>query len=74
MRQPFCDENGVGFVARLAENATPLWSHHSILRRDETWLPEWSGKLGGVPRWRSSVTRGVLGQASLSAYGVKPFG
>jgi hypothetical protein len=32
----------------LAENSTPLWSHHSILRSDETWLPEWSGNLGGV--------------------------
>src|ERR1017187_2588577 len=48
VRQPICDENGVEFAARLAENSTPLWSHHSILRSDETWLPEWSGKLGGV--------------------------
>jgi hypothetical protein len=38
------------------------WSHHSILRSDETWLPEWSGNLGGVQRWRSSVGLGVLGQ------------
>jgi integrase len=36
--------------SHLAENSTPLWSHHSIPRRDETWLPEWSGKLGGVER------------------------
>ena len=50
VRQPICDENGVEFAARLAENSTPLWSHHSILRRDETWLPEWSGKLVGVER------------------------
>jgi hypothetical protein len=28
--------------------------------------------MGGVQRWRSSVAWGVLGQASLSAYGVKP--
>ena len=44
------------------------------INRDETWLPEWSGNLGGVQRWRSSVASGVLGQASLSAYGVKPVG
>jgi hypothetical protein len=25
------------------------------INRDETWLPEWSGNLGGVQRWRSSV-------------------
>jgi hypothetical protein len=51
MRQPVCDESGVEFGARrLAENSTPLWSHHSILRSDETWLPEWSGNLGGVQR------------------------
>src|ERR1035437_5759840 len=50
VRQPFCDESGVGFGALLAENSTPLWSHHSIPRRDETWLPEWSGNLGGVER------------------------
>jgi hypothetical protein len=51
MRQPFCDESGVGFGARrLAEKPTALWSHHSILRSDETWLPEWSGKLGVVQR------------------------
>ena len=53
------DERGVGFAAYLAENSTPLWSHHIILRSDETWLPEWSGNLGGVQRWRSSVTSGV---------------
>src|ERR1017187_1312667 len=56
VRQPICDENGVEFAARLAENSTPLWSHHTILRRDETWLPEWSGKLGewsGVPSGRA---------------------
>jgi hypothetical protein len=67
VRQPVCDESGVGFGARLAENSTPLWSHQSILRSDETWLPEWSGNLGGVQRWRSSVAWGVLGQASLPA-------
>jgi hypothetical protein len=38
----FCDESGVGFAAHLAENSTALWSHHIILRSDETWLPEWS--------------------------------
>ena len=36
VRQPFCDESGVGFGAHyLAENSTALWSHHSILRSDE---------------------------------------
>jgi hypothetical protein len=40
VRQPFCDERGVGFGARrLAENSTPRWSHQTILRGDETWLP-----------------------------------
>jgi hypothetical protein len=34
----------------LVENSTLLWSHHTILRSDETWLSEWSGKLGGVQR------------------------
>ena len=49
MRQPICDESGVGFgTRRLAENSTLLWSNHSILRNDETWPPEWSGNLGGV--------------------------
>jgi hypothetical protein len=61
----FCDESGVGFAAQLAENSTPLWSHQSILRSDETWLPEWSGNLGGVQRWRSSVAWGVLGWRTL---------
>jgi len=28
--------------------ATALWSGHSIPRSDETLLPEWSGRLGGV--------------------------
>src|ERR1019366_5052158 len=49
-RQPFCDESGVGFGACLAENSTPFWSNHLIRRSDEIWLPEWSGKLGGVER------------------------
>jgi hypothetical protein len=31
--------------------ATALWSCHPVLRSDETWLPEWSGKLDGVKRW-----------------------
>ena len=35
--QPYCDESGVGFGARLAKNSTPLWSRHSILRSDETY-------------------------------------
>jgi hypothetical protein len=64
----------LGFGARrLAENPTLLWSHRSIPRSDGTWLSEWSGKLGGVKRC-AVRSRGVLGQASLSAYGVKPVG
>src|SRR5882724_3127714 len=50
MAQPFCDESGVAFAARLAESSTPLWSYHSILRvtklgcrnGEATWA-EWSG-------------------------------
>jgi hypothetical protein len=60
--QPFCDESGVGFAAHLEENSTPLWSHHMVRRSDETWLPEGSGNLGGVQRWRSSF--GLRRQAS----------
>ena len=48
MRKPNCDGSGVWFAAHLAENPTLFWSHHSVPRSDETWLPEWSGKLGGV--------------------------
>jgi hypothetical protein len=62
LHQPFCDGSGVGFGAYLAENSTPLWSHHSIPRSDETWLPEWSGKLGGEQRWRSPVAWGSWGK------------
>ena len=54
----FCDESGVGFAALLAENSTPLWSHHSVSRSDGTWLPKWSGNLGGVQRWCSPVAWG----------------
>ena len=50
MRQPFCDESGGGFGVAGAEKPTLLWSHQSVLRSDETWLTEWSGKLGGVER------------------------
>jgi hypothetical protein len=50
MRQPVCDESGVGFGVSRAEKPTPLWSRHLILRNDETWLPEWCGKLDGVKR------------------------
>jgi hypothetical protein len=62
------------FGASTAENSTLLWAHHSIRRSDESWLPEWSSNLGEVQWSRSSVASGVLGQASLSAYGVKPVG
>ena len=61
VRQPVCDESGVGFGVAGAEKPTALWSHHSILRSDETWLPEWSGKLGGVERcavWSRGVSWG----------------
>src|ERR1022692_1949122 len=40
--------------------ATVLWSCQSIVRSDETWLPEWSGKLGGVQRC-AVRSRGSLG-------------
>ena len=33
-----------------AEKPTVLWSHQSIPRSHETWLPEWSGKMGEVER------------------------
>src|ERR1035441_2060818 len=56
----FYDESGVGFAAHLAENSTPLWSHHSIPRSDETWLPEWSGNLGEVQRC-AVRSRGLFG-------------
>src|ERR1035437_1991482 len=59
VRQPFCDESGVGFGALLAENSTPFWSHHLIRRSDETWLPEWSGNLGGVERCAGVSAAGV---------------
>jgi hypothetical protein len=62
------NDSGKVELALTAENSTPLWSHHSILRSYETWLPEWSGNLGGVQRWRSSVARGILGQ---SAFGTR---
>src|ERR1017187_939299 len=32
--------------ASFSGEFTLLWSHHSIRWSDETWLPEWSGKLG----------------------------
>jgi hypothetical protein len=60
VRQPYCDERGVGFAVHFAENSTLLWSHHSVLGSDETWLSEWSDGLGGVQRWRSSVAWGSL--------------
>jgi hypothetical protein len=34
---------------------------------DETGLPEWSGKLGGVQRWRSPVAW-VLGASQFSGH------
>jgi hypothetical protein len=48
VRQPDCDESGDEFGVAGAEKPTPLWSRYSILLSDESWLPEWSGKLGGV--------------------------
>jgi hypothetical protein len=46
--------------------ATALWSRQTILRTDETRLPEWSGKLGGVCGV-SFGRAGDLGQVSLRA-------
>src|ERR1022692_3276851 len=43
-----------------------LWLHHSNLRSDETWLPEWSGNPGRVQRWRSSVASGVFGKPTVA--------
>jgi hypothetical protein len=60
VRQPYCDESGVGFGVAGAEKPTALWSHHSILGSDETWLPEWSGKPGGVELC-AVRSRGCLG-------------
>jgi len=50
-----CDESGVGFAASLAENSTALWSHHSFLRSDGTWLSEWSDGMGERSGARSPV-------------------
>ena len=48
---PDATSAATSFEARpLAENSTPHWSHHLVRQSDETWLPEWSGKLGGVER------------------------
>jgi hypothetical protein len=48
----------------VAENPTPLWSHHTILRSDGTWLSEWSDGMG--ERSGGAVrSRGFLGRASL---------
>jgi hypothetical protein len=63
IRSSFCGEFNAALVAP-----------YIVRRSDETWLPEWSGNRGGVQRWRSSVAWDVLGQASFSAYGVKPVG
>jgi hypothetical protein len=55
-----CDESGDGFGMAGAEKPMAPLCHHPVLRRDETWLPEWSGKLGGTVC--RSVARGVLEQ------------
>ena len=73
VRQLIRDESGAGFGVAGAEKPTPFWSRHPVPLSDETWLPEWSDGVGE----RSGGTvrsRGVLGQASHSAYGVKPVG
>jgi len=59
------DESGFGFGANTAENPKPLWSRWSIPRSDETLPAEWSGKLGAVQRWRSSVASGSWGEQVL---------
>jgi len=47
------------------QNSTSLLSNHAILWSDETWLPEWSGNLGGgVEQGFSQVTSGRAGQNS----------
>jgi hypothetical protein len=66
------------------QNSTPLWSHHSILRSDETChvrrsllrdlaagMERQAGRSAAVAQFGRV---GCLGQASLSAYGVKPVG
>jgi hypothetical protein len=64
VRQPVYDESGVGFGVARAKKPTLLWSHHSILRSDETWLQEWSGNLGGeCSGARSPVAWGSLRRA-----------
>lgn len=70
-RKPFHDLAygcGVGLAAHLAENATPPWSRQPLEPGDEIWLPEWSGHLGGVQRWRSSVAWGALGHNSKAVH------
>jgi len=48
----------------FSKNSTALWSHHTILLSDETWLSEWSDGMG--ERSDGAVrSRGVLGRASL---------
>ena len=42
--------------------AKALWSRYSILWSDETWLPEWSGNLGGVEQFAVWSLGDVLGE------------
>src|ERR1019366_8382631 len=51
----------------LAENSTPLWSHQTVRRSDETWLPEWSVGMGERSGARSR-SRGVSGASQSSGH------
>jgi len=48
--------------AHLAENSTPLWSHHFIFGSDETWLPERSAGLCECSGAAGSLTRNAAMQ------------
>ena len=70
IHKPFATEAGLHSQKsrRVSENGNPAAVAPMFANRDEAWPPEWSGKLAecsGVPFGRA----GVLGQASLSAYG-----
>ena len=56
LRQP-CMTEAAFLFGELAVSGSENGNGASVMplnsRSDETWLPEWSGKLGGVKRWRS---------------------
>ena len=52
----YCDENGVGFLAHLAQNSAPFLLPHCVLRTDETWLPQWgAGLASGNRAWLGGI-------------------